>query len=291
MSQYTKETTLISRLNKKKIAICCIVLCVYLCACIIPFIILGFGHGALERAYYVSQILSGFFVIAGVAIALIQYLSNNEELETERKRQSVVKAAELADEYCNEIIPYSDKLAFLYSEGKLNILLNKIKKEDLVMFNCEEMKDKFGDDIFSTWITDMAERYAQIHDLNIHNSEDYKAALDGVSDLLVRFSNRLESMCIKLNTGIADEGTVYQSLHANFIINVQMLYFALSYSNTSESERVYSNVRDIYRTWNTMSQEMQKKEKDNAVIFREEQQKKKEEFGDQFIRRENIKKK
>lgn len=291
MSRNTKETTLISRLNKKKITICCIVLCIYICVCITPFIIFGFGHGALERAYYVSQILSGFFVISGVAVALIQYLSNNEELETERKRQSVVKAAELADEYCSEIIPYSDRLASLYSEGKLNKLLSKIKQEELIMFNREEMKDKFGEEIFDTWIIDMTERYAQMHNLNIHNYEDYKVALDEVAELLVGFSNRLESMCIKLNTGVADEGTVYQSLHANFITSVQMLYFPLSYRNTSESERVYSNVRDMYKTWNRMSQEMQKKEKDNTTKFHKEQQKKKEEFGEQFIRREKIKKK
>lgn len=291
MAQNTKEATFISRLNKKKIAICCVVLCIYICVCLVPFIMLGLGHGALERAYYISQILSGFFVIAGVAVALIQYLSNNEELEAERKRQSVVKAAELADEYCNEIIPYSDKLAFLYSEGKLNKLLDRIKQEDLTMFNSEEMKDKFGGEIFDTWIIDMTERYAQLYDLNLQDYENYKTVIDEVSKLLVGFANRLELMCIKLNTGIADEGTVYQSLHANFIINVQMLYFQLSYSNTSESERVYSNVRDMYRTWSRISQEMQKKEKDNVTKFYAEQQKEKEAFGEQFIRREKIKKK
>lgn len=85
----------------------------------------------------------------------------------------------------------------------------------------------------------------------------------------------MESLCIKLNTGIADEATVYQSLHSNFILNVQMLYFPLSHDNTSESERLYSNVRDMYRTWDKMSKEMQKREEESAAEFQAEQRKKK----------------
>lgn len=291
MAQSTKDTSFISRLNKRKIAICCIVVFIYILVCSIPFFVLGFGHGALERAYYLSQILSGFFVIAGVAVALIQYLSNNEELKAERIRQSIVKAAELADEYCNEIIPYSNKLAVLYSGEKMNRLLDQIKQEDLTMFNQEEIKNKFNENIILVWTAGMVNEYAKINNLDMHKKESYTTALNEMGKFMAEFANRLESLCIKLNTGIADEATVYQSLHSNFILNVQMLYFPLSYDNTSESERLYSNVRDMYRTWNKMSKEMQKREEESAAEFQAEQRKKKEEFNEQFIRRKRIKKK
>lgn len=285
----TKETK-ISKLNKHKFVVFCTIICGYFVICLIPFLVLGIGHGALEKAYFISQIVSGIFVIAGVAVALIQYLSNNEELVGERRRQSIIKAAELADEYCHEIIPYSNQIAQLYSDGKLEKILGDVQRENLTMFNKEEMEEKFGKGIFDIWFKEAVSQYAREHKLKMDQPENIKKAIEATAEFFTNFSNRLESMCIKLNTGIADEATVYQSLHSDFLKNVQMLYFILSFSNENESERSYSNVRDNYRKWDQISRKMRQKEENEAAEFQKEQRKKKEEFGEQFIRREKIKK-
>lgn len=284
MSKDTKDKTLIAKLNQRKTAVCIFLILTYAVSCVVPFLFWGSNGDMLEKIYYVSQIISGFFVIAGVVIALLQYMGNNEEIEKQRKRQSAIKAAELADEYCDEIISYSDAMAELYSCEELKEILSRIEKKELTAFNVEEMKEKFGENFFNTWIMLIIGQYMVIHNLRV-DKDGFKQAKNEVFKLVVNFSNRLESMCIKLNTGIADESTVYQSLHKNFIMNVHMLYMYMANCNKNEYDRTYSNVRDMYKKWNKINQEWKRKEEEDTAKFMQEQKRKREEFGERFIRR------
>ena len=70
-----------------------------------------------------------------------------------------------------------------------------------------------------------------------------------IDDCILNLANKLEYFSICFNSGIADEDTVYQSLHSAFFDCVHMLYVFIFYANTSEHDRFFSNISSLYVRW------------------------------------------
>lgn len=83
-----------------------------------------------------------------------------------------------------------------------------------------------------------------------------------VSGKATELANLLEYMCICFNTNIADDKTVYQSLHKVFFLGVHMIYIFTFDSNVNEYDRVFYNIMTLYKKWKKMNQE-KKQEEDN----------------------------
>lgn len=61
--------------------------------------------------------------------------------------------------------------------------------------------------------------------------------------------NTLEYFCMYFNSGVADEETVYQSLHQSFLSMVKILYFRIAYVNETGKDKYYTNIVELYNKW------------------------------------------
>ena len=60
---------------------------------------------SLEKTYYISQIIEGVFVVGGLIISVLQYLSVSMENKMLKEHEGIVRAAEMANKFQEEIIP------------------------------------------------------------------------------------------------------------------------------------------------------------------------------------------
>ncbi|MBS6504433.1 MAG: DUF4760 domain-containing protein [Clostridium sp.] len=84
------------------------------------------------------------------------------------------------------------------------------------------------------------------------------------SDILNDTLNTLEYFCMYLNTGIADEDTIYQSLHQSFLSMVKVLYFRIASRNETGKDKYYTNIIELYNKWANKYYENEQKEIENS---------------------------
>lgn len=76
--------------------------------------------------------------------------------------------------------------------------------------------------------------------------------------------NLLEYFCMNFNSGIADEETVYQSLHQTFLGTVKLLYYNISERNVSGKDKYYTNIIKLYNKWSDRYEEQHQKERESS---------------------------
>ena len=262
-------TKIIETINKHKKAFALSIIITYIVILLIPFLALGgIGHGALEKSYFISQILAALFVIIAGLIALAQYIANNNEIDDSRKRQKIVEAAELANLYRKEVLPLSGKLSKIYSNNQyLKEITKVLQEQDLILFNKKECTSIFGKDKLVEWITECALSSLMLKELQIDNNKETLIKMlnnetQEVANIVSELANTLEYFSIKLNTNIADKKTVYQSLHGDFFECVRELYIYIASLNIDESDRLYSNIMKLYVDWNNEFKRIKAKEEE-----------------------------
>lgn len=62
--------------------------------------------------------------------------------------------------------------------------------------------------------------------------------------------NILEYFCMYLNTGVADEKVIYQSLHQSFLAVVKVCYYDIAVLNETGKDKYYTNIIELYSHWN-----------------------------------------
>ena len=83
---------------------------------------------------------------------------------------------------------------------------------------------------------------------------------------LLPYSKSLKAtFFICFNSDIADADTVYQSLHSVFFECVHILYVFIFYNNTSESDRLFSNITTLYLKWHKKYEELVAKEEQEVA--------------------------
>ena len=130
--------------NEHKKVICCSLVFIYAIVMFGLLISRGFDITNLEYVYYVSQIISGAFVIAGVAVAVIQYTFNSNERRIEEEKQRRIEAAKLAKEFKESIIPSVNTLAVAFNNKDLQEnIIQYLDSMDLDGFNKSELDQLF----------------------------------------------------------------------------------------------------------------------------------------------------
>lgn len=61
--------------------------------------------------------------------------------------------------------------------------------------------------------------------------------------------NKLEYFCMYFNAGVADEETIYQSLHQSFLEMVRVIYFRIASRNKSGKDKYFTNIIKLYNKW------------------------------------------
>lgn len=218
---------------------------------------------SLEDIYYVSQIVSSIIVVTGLVISVLQYLDTTFTNKDIREREKKVKAAEMANEFQKNLIPLINIISKAYSNSKLNeTILEKIKSFNLLMFNREEMLSIFTEKeiieaITALQVSYLVSNYKPIKESDSksrgekieYSPKDKVEAVDIFNKSVTELANSIEYFSINFNSGIADEDTVYQSLHGIFFKCVEMLYIFMFYSNERESDRLFSNTSKLYVKW------------------------------------------
>lgn len=71
--------------------------------------------------------------------------------------------------------------------------------------------------------------------------------------------NELEWFSMNCMYGLADEEILYQSLHQSFLATVWMLYFFISFNNTDNADKYYTNTIWLFHQWRNRLSLIQKK--------------------------------
>lgn len=236
-------------------------------------------NGDLEKVYFISQIISGGFVVGGLVVSVLQYTASCVDNAILRDQEKKIKAAEMANKFQAEMIPELNVLAGAYRCSKLDEkVLDKLKEKELKLFDKDEV-DRILAEIKISQEQILSGLYAgciiydgKISIKNVKESgkvnisdEDKKMAEDKIWENINQLSNKLEYFGICFNSGIADEDTVYQSLHNVFFQCVYMLYPFIFANNTSESDRLFSNVSRLYIKWKERYENLVNEEKQELI--------------------------
>jgi len=81
-----------------------------------------------------------------------------------------------------------------------------------------------------------------------------------ITDKITTTLNRLEAMCMLITSNIADEGTIYNSLHQTFLSYVELMYPIIADKNDSLTKRYYTNIIKVYNMWYNRGVEDRQKE-------------------------------
>lgn len=233
----------------------------------------------LEETYFISQIICGIFVVGGLVVSVLQYTASCVDNTVLRDQEKKIRAAEMANKFQAEMIPELNVLAGAYRCSKLDEkVLDKLKEKELKLFDKDEV-DRILAEIRISQEQILSGLYAgciiydgKISIKNVKESgkvnisdEDKKMAEDKIWENINQLSNKLEYFGICFNSGIADEDTVYQSLHNVFFQCVYMLYPFIFANNTSESDRLFSNVSRLYIKWKERYENLVNEEKQELI--------------------------
>lgn len=246
--------------NKRKITVVSIGL--YITVLIIAYFLEGKSE---ENLYYISQILASIIVVSGLFVSVLQYIDTSLTNADIRKREKKVKAAEMANNFQKDLLPLMNVLSRAYSDANLrDEVLEKIKQADPQMFNREEVGKIFSEKEIARIFTKLQGAYlyrfykpekeevdpetGKITSVRF-NEKNIDEAADKLSDTIMALANGMEYFSINFNSGIADDDTVYQSLHGVFFRCVYMVYLFAFRNNVKESDRTFSNMSSLYLRW------------------------------------------
>lgn len=215
---------------------------------------MGSNLTTLEKLYYCTQCIVGFFTVIGVCMAVLQYIYNSKINQKERNRDKTKEAVAIAEKFSKEIIPMTNKLTRMYSSGISKQMLDQIKKSTLEKFNVCELEKIFcnkQDFIIKAWYKGCYNAYINHpRTPNSIKSLDKLELMDTeIKPVLINLSNQIEAICININSGIADEQTLYQSIHAIFFDIIEKLYIYMVRNNCTECDRLYYNFMRLYVYW------------------------------------------
>lgn len=275
--------------NKRKTVVFIIMLICLLFYIFVPMFFKYENILYLNNIYLVSQIISSVFVIAGVIIAVWQYylVSRSEIIKLEK--EGIQKAIDLAGYYKDNILNNFSAIEYIYDEVGITQILNNIVKKDMVNFDEQELTqvltknnlDKLNDiqnsDNFVNVVLDANSIYKLKLNKAVFSTVDVNGKVIINDDLVKRFAtnliydtlNSLEYFALHFTHLTANPDVVYQSLHKTYIRIVQTLYFTISKKNKPSSPRLYTNVINLYNTWNEKSmkqlEDIANKHRENTI--------------------------
>lgn len=232
--------------------------------------------GFAENLYYITQIISALFVIGGVVIAVWQYiLSSRRENELRQEEIEEVKrirnkeAIELTKFYKDNIINKISIITTVYRETNIMEILGKIHVDSMVDFDKAELdkllpaadKRRIEDIRKSKEFNDRVLSHADYFGFNLEKVQDKdkealeKYIISSFKAMSQELLNNLEYFAISFNCRIAEEKIVYQSLHQTYIRIVSHMYYEIASNNDTGEQKLYTNVIDLFNTWNNRAKE------------------------------------
>lgn len=241
---------------------------------------------ALEKIYYVIQILVGVAAILGAIIGVWQYVLTARCERAKMKNDRVEKAINLSEYYKNNILANVAALRFVFEQSGITEILSKIRVDDMKNFDSDELNDLLSSsDIKKLGQIMKSEKMAKCivitekvfgvelgvdKCVNITKAENgqQKVEMDTIglsrmfmSQIVNKLLNNMEYFAMSFTHKVADESVVFQSLHQTYLEAVQLLYYDISKNNRADGRQFYTNVVDLYKIWYNKS----KKNRENVI--------------------------
>lgn len=238
------------------------------------------NRDALEKVYYIVQIIVGISVVAGAFVAVWQYVLTARSERMKINNDKVEKAVKLSGYYKDNILDGIVLFRNVFDESGIKEILGKIKPGDMKAFDKAELDVMLSSaDIkainkimHSKEMMEIIKRenrcfefgsgYLKHPDI-IQDKEEIDSVTEQavmsktVNDLL----NNMEYFSMHFTHGVADESVVYQSLHQTYVECVQLLYYNIAINNKTDGTQYYTNVVELYKTW----YEKQTKNRENCI--------------------------
>lgn len=233
------------------------------------------------------EVLKVLLTAAGLIFAGWQVMLSRKDFEKRNQRLQIEKAIEMAGFYRSQIMPYLDIITVIFRDAHLDIH-NKGKIGDFRDFNSKELMANFTtDDVIRFWklIGEPAKYYPHKleKDANLNDRflsyKDYRKLNFAPNDTIGCISellNSLEEFSMYFVTGVADEETVYQSLHQSFRSAIKLLYIVIATKNDDEKNKYYTNTIELFTIWDERYKEKEFIEAENNIEQQEMQKQAKE---------------
>lgn len=232
----------------------------------------------IEVLYYTSQIISAFFVISGVVIAIWQYYLSYIDSKRNMDIIRVQKAIDLSEYYKDYILSYKAPIEYIFNNSGISEILSKINPSKMKHFDDKELHTFLADeDIISLKDAQKSKEFFtsvinanSIYDIGLNgeliklyekiNNEEYSLSeLDAkilstfLGKLITKVLNNMEFFALHFTHNVADESVVYKSLHQTYIDIVHTLYYNISKNNLLSTTKYFTNIIELYETWNNRS--------------------------------------
>lgn len=243
---------------------------------------------SLEQYYYASQIVAAIFIAVTGLAALWQYniASKNNRITFEDLR--VQRAIDLSAFYKDSILRYYPAIVYVFDRCGLKKIMDDIPASKMVSFDAEELKQLLTPKQIETFkntptkkefFAAMIEADDIYHlGLDIEKEVESPKGDDGKSRIKITVNtqrviiaflanirdeilNNLEYFSMAFTHNTADESVVYQSLHQSYFEVIHTLYYFIANGNISSTDKYYTNVIKLYKTWKKRNLEQEKKRK------------------------------
>lgn len=171
-----------------------------------------------------------------VIVAIISFLSLAAvyyDYRHRKNKERAEKSVDIAKVFAQKIIT---PLSFLYAFFEKNEIDKIIKKVHFLKF-----EDFDIDELKSNYLSDDIQNYLK----QMNNNDPENKIRSIITDTL----NILEYLSMYINTKVADEKYIYNSLHQQFLQSIWLLYFEISLVNTDNKDKYYTNIIQLYNVW------------------------------------------
>lgn len=227
----------------------------------------------LLRLYYGAQIVASLTVLIGGVIGVWQYYLASKDSIRNVAILRVQKAVDLSNYYKDNILVYTAPIDYVFENSGLKEIFDSSHSYNLVDFDTTELKKIYSDSqkdklkklqqspkfvnavltanaIYNLGLNIPPQSIGKNKDNSMvltYNSSIVAGAF--MRKLIIGALNNMEYFAMNFNHNIADESVVYQSLHQSYIDMVNQLYYFIAALNTDPSDKYYTNVIQLYKTW------------------------------------------
>lgn len=190
------------------------------------------------------QIIANVTILVTATYGYKQFKIYKDEVRINQCKAGAEKAVQIAQLFADKLLDQIYDVIKICKENGLEKIMDSVKSKNLVNFNVPEFHQIFEDS--------EAKKITEIVS-SISDEEETK----------IMFAlNQMEFVSMMLNTKIADEKTIYQSLHQVCLRFIVDAYPFITLSNTSNNDKVYTNVIKLFNIWNErdISKKIEEKE-------------------------------
>lgn len=224
-----------------------------------------------------------------VGFAAYQCVILKKDYKLKNEKEERAKAIELSKFYADNLINNINYLFYIFSESGIDTKLKHLKFTQLKEFDQQELFDLIEEnslreiktklnnidpDILAKANLSFVGKYSKEsiveHSTFLSLESEAQVAADSIkkthkptssnvvfhlkyytefNNIMVSTLNSLEYFCMSFNNGIADEETIYQSLHQSFLGIVKLLYFKIADINLTGKDKYYTNIISLFNKW------------------------------------------